>query len=124
MKLSRDGLIYRLATYFDGDEPTNFCELCRALMYRTFIILLLCFIAGAFLGDLVASIVVFIAEQTFFWTWSTCIVGGVFGLIIFFGFTFWIEHLSKSEKGNETLTFISTFYSSKKHKFCPSIELD
>lgn len=124
MKLSRDGLIYRLATYFDADEPTNFCELCRALVYRSFILLLMCTLAGAFLGDLVASIAAFVTEQTLFWTWSTLLFVGVFGVLIFFGFIFWIEHLSKSEKGNETLTFISTLYSSKKHKFCPSIELD
>jgi ABC-type Fe3+-siderophore transport system permease subunit len=82
---------------------------------------LLCVSAGAFLGDLLATLLVYVTEFYFFMSWSVTFLCGLLGVCLFFVFIYFID--SQSDK-SESLRFIKTFYSSKKNKFCPSIELE
>jgi predicted membrane protein len=118
MKINTNGNIYRLATYFDN-KPNDFCHLCRLLMWNTFILLVLCALAGAFLGDLVASIAAFITTSTLFWTVSILILAIVTTIFIVFLLVFL---LVENPFENESLQLISEFYKSKKHRFCPNLE--
>lgn len=128
MKIKSDGLVYRLATYFDGEEPTDFCHLVRAVVWRTFVLIVLCVLSGAALGDFLAwsaSVIIngWVPVSNSVGATAiiaiTAIISSLF--ITFFAFNAYEDDESKV---GEVARFVSAAYKAKKNKFCPRVEIE
>lgn len=128
MKIKSDGLVYRLATYFDGEEPSDFCHLVRAVVWRSFVLIVLCVLSGAALGDFLAWLVSVIING---WTPISNSVGAtaiiaITAIISYFFLIFFVFNACQDDesKVGEVARFVSAAYKAKKNKFCPRVEIE
>lgn len=128
MKIKSDGLVYRLATYFDGEDPSDFCHLVRAVVWRSFVLIVLCVVSGALLGDFLAWLASVIING---WTPVSHSLGAIIvisisliilsALLMAFAFNAYKDDESKV---GEVARFVSTAYKAKKSKFCPRVKIE
>jgi len=122
MKISIVGNTYRLATYFNNDFY-DFCGMCRAIMLNTLLLLSLCFIAGTFLGDLVATIASWVVTGSFFMTPSMGVIAAALIIIlVLLVLVAPLTLISESYLELESIEVVKEFYRSKRNKYCPIIE--
>lgn len=126
VQLDRGKNLYRLATYFIGqDEPKNLCDLVKRLTWNIFILSTICIISGALLGDLLASLVVLVVHQHFQLSLGFIVIGGIISIvlagIIAGSLIVGLKHLILKDTNCESVELAKEWVSAKKSKICPMI---